>query len=219
MNAFHQASLVEQEALIELGPAIQTASEDGRYVLIQRGPRAQALQRTVGDVILTRGDNHQVCTVELKAERQNLHHNLYLESWSNLSRLTYGWMHTIKSDVLWYYFLDTKHLYVAHVAQLREWAFLKPAQRGYWLRGRIHDFPEKAQTQYEQPNDTYGWCVPIAVLVQEAGVRGYVLSQDADGGVRLVPHAVPCDCGPAVTGPAPVVKVVTAKPYDPAVPF
>jgi hypothetical protein len=225
MNAFVQASLVEQQALDALMPIIRQRSEDGRFVLIQRGPRAQELQRTVGDFILTREDKSEVCTVELKAE-QKYYKNLFLESWSNLSRLTRGWMHSLQSEVLWYYRLATKHLYVADVATLKQWAFTTQPQEAVWLRGRVHDFPERRQAEYEQYNDTWGWCVPIGVLAKEAGLRGFVLTPDAELGVRLVSHSIPCTCGseapmPSTNGHAhtPALVAVAAASYTREVPF
>lgn len=43
---------------------------------------------------------------------------------------------------------------------LQRWAFAKQ---------RVFEYPMKLQKRYGQPNDTWGFCVPIRVLQDELG--------------------------------------------------
>lgn len=102
--------------------------------------------------------------VEFKIEQANDHDNFYIEMWSNKARRTWGWFHYCWADWMWYYFLKERQLYIFTMTALREWAR---------INHRLLDFPEKPQGKRVQRNDTWGHCVPIAVLQKELpGFRG-----------------------------------------------
>jgi len=105
MNAFDSAREVEARSLEILTPFIESRSFDGRFVLIEKGRLAQELQRTIGDAVLT-AHNGNFYAVEIKAEESNKHGNLFLETWSNLSRYKTGWMFTLDTDLFLYHFIE-----------------------------------------------------------------------------------------------------------------
>lgn len=149
-----------------LAPFLAQAT-DGTLVVLGKGPLAKALQHTLGDAILRMPDG-RAWSLELKIEEQETG-NLFLESWSNrnlnnrdghIARgSTPGWFLRIQSEVLGYYFLDTDTFYLIDVFVLKRWAFTD------WNIARR--FPEKQQGRREQPNDAWGWCVPLKVLEKE----------------------------------------------------
>ncbi|HEX7122878.1 MAG TPA: hypothetical protein VF178_10950, partial [Gemmatimonadaceae bacterium] len=121
------------------------------------------LQREIGDVLRNRStESDTVESIEIKAEQENRHGNLFLETWSNRRRRTTGWMFHCKADWLLYYFVLSDECYAVRLPKLQAWAF---------DRGRIYDFPEREQQKYDQLNDTWGRCVPITTLCNEVGLR------------------------------------------------
>jgi hypothetical protein len=142
-------------------------------VITTKGFLAKHLQLQIGDVLINdvRG---RVCGVEFKVEESNKYGNFFLETWSNRnleSRQSYadrgnnqGWLYHLKSDFLFYYFLDSDDLYIFDLFTLKRWAY------GHGdVSGNIYRFPEKPQSKHAQLNDTWGRCVPIAVLQEELG--------------------------------------------------
>jgi hypothetical protein len=165
-NAFEKASLIEAEAMKDIIPFIQRNSWEGRLVLTAKGNLSKELQKQAGDILFN-GEDQRLWAVELKAEVENLYNNFFLETWSNRRRFTLGWMFTIQSDVLLYYFLKEKELYSISIPKLKAWAF-----EGQ----RIYNFPEKRQGKYDQKNDTWGRCVPIETIRHEVGFKFYNLT-------------------------------------------
>jgi len=157
MGAFAECQKVEARSRRILHPFIEQRSFEGRYVLLEKGRLAAELQKAIGDVIHT-GLDGQLRSLELKAEEENKHGNFFLETWSNLSRLTPGWMITSRSDLLLYHFLSENTLCVMNLPRLQDWAF---RQRN------IYEFNEKQQRKYNQMNDTWGRCVPIDIIERD----------------------------------------------------
>lgn len=170
MNAFAAGQKVEQRSMAILAPFIQARAYDGRYVLTSKGRLARELQRSVGDALMNT-DAETVVAVEVKAEERNTHGNLFLETWSNLSRFTHGWLHTLNTDLLLYHFIEDDELWVANYPRLRTWAFRER---------RIYVYPEREQGKYDQLNDTWGRCVPIPILVRDIGMRLFRPSTGAE---------------------------------------
>lgn len=172
-NPFEEACEIEAAALEDIWPFLLKYAHDGRVVLTGKGTNAKELQKTAGDALFNCPAG-KVWTVDWKIEVANLHNNFFLETWSNRSRYTLGWMYTLQTDILLYYFFKEKDLYSIKFAALREWAFIK---------GRIYDqeFPEKKQNKYKQMNDTWGRCVPIKIITDEVGLRHYNLLHAGSG--------------------------------------
>jgi hypothetical protein len=160
-NGFEQASLIGSNGVNDLLPLLERESFQGRFVITDKGNLSEFLQKSVGDVIFN-CKNQKVWTIEIKTEKDNKTGNFYLETWSNLSRYTPGWLQTLKTDFLWYYFQSDRLLYSILFAKLREWAFKKQ---------RIYVFPERKQAKYNQLNDTWGRCVPISIIEKEVGLK------------------------------------------------
>jgi hypothetical protein len=151
-----------------LAPFIEAKSFDGRFVLTRKGRLAKELQRTVGDILMNT-DEESITAVEVKAERKNKYGNLFLETWSNRSRFTLGWMYTLNTDLLLYHFIEDDQLWVCNFQKLKGWAF----QQGAKNFPNLFKHPEREQAEYEQMNDTWGRCVPISALVKDIGMRLY----------------------------------------------
>jgi hypothetical protein len=176
MNAFETSSLVEARAMAILAPFIAQRAHDGRFVLLDKGPLARALQETVGDVIMT-GRDGLVRSVEIKAEEKYTG-NLFFEVWSNwnfddpMSRHTYppnpGWACKSNADLLLNYFLDNDRLYVVDLMKLQRWAFSeKPGGEGE----RIDDFPIRLQKKSAQKNRTKGRIISWDIIEKHVGCR------------------------------------------------
>ena len=159
---------IGRNGLLELLPLLNTKAFGGRFVITNKGNISKFLQKTVGDIIFN-CINQETWSIEVKTEEENKYNNFYLETWSNLSRLTPGWMITLKADFLWYYFQDIKVLYSIQLPKLQDWAFRKR---------RIYAFPEKKQTKTIQLNDTWGRCVAISIIQKEVGVRVYQINKE-----------------------------------------
>lgn len=147
-NAFVKASKIEQLGELDVLPYMERVWADHTYY----PTRHHALiQKVCGDFLVRwLGD---AVYIELKVEEENKHGNLFVEMWSNKSRGTQGWFHTCQADRMWYYFLNSRELYMFKMQDLKDWA-----------RRNIEKYPEKPQGKYEQLNDTWGRCVPIPVL-------------------------------------------------------
>ena len=161
MTAFDDCRSIEERSMAVLRPFIRQRAYDGQYVVTAKGPLARELQVSAGNVLFN-GPGDAVYGIEIKAELCNQHGNLFLETWSNRARFTVGWLYTLKTDILLYHFIEDDEVWRLPFGRLREWAFHE---------GRIYAFPERRQMKHSQPNDTWGRCVPTAVLEREAGAR------------------------------------------------
>jgi len=177
VTSFEKCCKVEQQAWSALLPLLKEKAFDGRFVFTDKGRLSKLLQKIVGDAIFN-DRKGTVWSIEVKAEKENKHGNFFLETWSNRKRYTPGWMFNCDADMLWYFFLDEMRLFAFYLPELKWWAFAKENGRG--LAGRIWDFPAKRQSKYEQMNDTWGRCVPIAVIVEEVRHKAYDLTQPED---------------------------------------
>jgi hypothetical protein len=162
MNAFDDARTIEERSMVIMRPFIEQRAFNGQYVVTSKGPLARDLQKSAGDFLYNKGDGSTVYGAELKCEESNKYGNFFLETWSNLSRFTPGWMLTLQTDVLLYHFLNEDELYVIPFRKLRVWAFQRTC---------IYDYPERGQKKYHQNNDTWGRCVPIDVLTRELDLQ------------------------------------------------
>lgn len=188
MNAFNQTRMVEASGMARLRPFIEEHS-NGQFVLIEKGPLAAELQQTIGDVLMNHKARGRLVSIELKSEQQT-RPNFFLETWSNRDLddaasweargSNVGWMYKIHATLLFYHFLDEDRLYIIKMFDLARWAFNTPSQSlGAYGATRIHDFKLKEQGKYAQKNDTWGHCVPIAVIRDEVGfVFDRVLQRD-----------------------------------------
>ena len=171
MNAFQKASIVEAESMRRLMPWLERRAKNGHLVTTAKGRLSKELQTRYGDILLD-SEQRGLTAIECKAEKhQRETENLFLETWSNLSRFTPGWMLTLDADVLLYHFLDGyrgERLYAILFDDLRDWAFRQINTYGYI--GKLWECPARPQAQYDQMNDTWGRLAPIARLTTEAGL-------------------------------------------------
>lgn len=156
VNAFEEASEVERKALQELLPFLKNSFD--RFVLTTTD---RHFQRCYGDCFIEKASGH-LYRVEFKAEEECKHGNIFLETWSNRSRYTRGWLDHLDTDKLLYYFCKERYLLTIDFPSLKRWAFHD---------GLIYEFPEKKQGKREQKNDTWGRCIPIKILKQQLPVE------------------------------------------------
>lgn len=168
LNSFEKCRATEERSMELLRPYIESHSFNGRFVVTGKGPLARDLQKQAGDVLVNT-DEKTIYGVEIKAEEENLHGNLFLETWSNRARFTPGWMFASRADLLLYHFIKTNEVWRLDFERLRRWAFHE---------NRIYDFPEKPQKKHDQLNDTWGRCVPTVVLESEVKARRIDLLED-----------------------------------------
>jgi len=135
---------------------------DEKFFGLRFEDQRRYLQKHIGDYMYD--EEGVVRSLEIKSERENKYGNFFIETWSNLSRYTVGWAYSLNADGLLYYFAKEKALYAINYESLKEWCFK-------W--GRIYDYPEKEQKIHDQPNDTWGRCVPIDVIEKEIGFRKF----------------------------------------------
>ena len=142
---------------------------ENRMVRTDKGRIAMQLQTTVGDVLYN-PTRETVMSIEVKTEREAWP-NLFLETYSNADseRLKLGWLFTLDSDWLFYYFMPNDLLCTVDFQRLKTWAFAGKRPDG--SSGRIYDFPEKRQRLHRQLNDTRARVVPIQILATEVGLR------------------------------------------------
>jgi len=137
------------------------------------------LEQVLGKVIRVTGKDRQVFgdyyvekagkdhAIEVKHEIENIHKNLFLETWSN-RHLKQGWLYTSRADILIYHFIKNREIYMISMDTLRKWAY-EP--------GHLDVYEEKEQVKYEQINTTCGRPVPIDVLIEKAGMRKYIVDE------------------------------------------
>jgi hypothetical protein len=165
LDSFKEAKIIGEQGVNALIPFLEQCCYEGRFVITDKGRISEFLQKSVGDIIFN-CQNQKVWSIEVKTEQENKTGNLYLETWSNLSRYTPGWMVTLNADILWYFFQKERLLYSVDFGKLKKWSFVQK---------RIYQFPEKKQNSYVQKNDTWGRCVPIMVLKKEVGIKEIVI--------------------------------------------
>ncbi len=148
MSDFNDSCETERKAKKELTPFL------GRRFGKFSWTTTEADQRERGDIrVHSTGE-----FVELKAEEEDTG-NFFLETWSNKSRFTKGWMFNLNSNWLLWYFRDTGWLHTVDFRKLKTWAFESISDRYY--SGPICDYREVPQRKATQRNDTWGHVVPI----------------------------------------------------------
>lgn len=137
------------------------------FVFTHKGRLAKQLQCSVGDA-LAHTKEGPISGIEFKTEVRWTG-NLFLETWSNKHWDTPGWLRTLDADLLFYLFTEKKVLYSVRFQDLKAWAYPNGSDESEAFRS----YAEKRQSKRDQPNDTWGRCVPIAVLEKEAGLMGH----------------------------------------------
>lgn len=167
-NPFQDALEIEREAKIDLVPWLLDFSSEGRVVLCENGNMARELQHIIGDAIF-KGRDGKLWTIDWKTEKDNITGNFFFETWSNLTEDTFtpGWMFTLKTDLLGYYFIKQRSLYLINFQSLKKWSF--------FLRN-IYKYPEKPQSIRPQANMTFGRCVPIKTIEKEVLCKRFYVS-------------------------------------------
>jgi len=170
MSAYSETSKIGAKGVRLILPFLKEISDDGNLVTIDKGRLSEELQKKYGDIFMNNSSGN-ILAVEVKTEVAQKTQNFFLETWSNKSRYTEGWMTALDADILIYLFLDTLTFYSIPFKKLQHWSFDKASRLG--LTGRIYDYPEKPMRKYDQLNDTCGRCVPIADIEREVGFRRY----------------------------------------------
>lgn len=178
MSAFQSGKQVESDAYQRLRPLIAHWSDNGQFVVTDKGPMSKLLQEMVGDLAMNRGGD--VLSLELKAEVKN-RGNFFFEEWSNYPRNETtvpnpGWGRKTNATFIWYYFLDTDDLYIFRRLTLQHWLYgsVFPADKQGLVDvvdGGVIYNPEhrdkirqKVQGKYNQLNTTVGFIIPISFV-------------------------------------------------------
>lgn len=159
MNAFKECQEIENKGVsIILDFLKLKACNNQAFFITDR-----KLQKSKGDFYMKTSESDGKY-IELKAESDDKSGNFFLETWSNkqFGMQNPGWMVTLKSDFLFYYFLNSDTLYIMNFKKLWEWAF------DY---NNIYKYEEKRQRKREQKNITKGHIVPIKLLCNEMKVN------------------------------------------------
>lgn len=165
MSAFDLSRAVETAANSILIPYLRGKAHKNQIVVFGAGRMALEMQKTA-DLVFQKDEKTFYC-LEIKAEQSNKSGNLFLETWSNKSRLNPGWLVKSRADYLLYYFVDTDELYRIGLPALQRWAFACDENH----RPNISRYPEKKQSKYDQINDTWGACVPLSEIGRHVGFR------------------------------------------------
>lgn len=153
-SAFDRCKEVEQRSLEILKPWLREHTDEGRYVMTDKGRLSAVMQQRFGDILMQK--NGLAIWVEVKAEEKYTG-NLFVEAWSNLSSGNPGWFHKLNADVILFHFLDRDSLLIVDFQRLREWLLHPYPQR----EPRFRMLPLKRQRKTKQMNDTWGWELPI----------------------------------------------------------
>jgi hypothetical protein len=167
--AFDRASVIGARGVGRVLELLKERSFGGQCVTTTKGRYAPELQKALGDILFNHKDDpDRLVSVEIKTE-QRFTGNLFLEHWSNLSRLTPGWMVTLRADLLFYAFEDRGRVFILDLPKLQQWAFREATSRADFP-GWIYAFPLRRQGRYQQMNDTWGRLVPLRVLRESVGL-------------------------------------------------
>lgn len=170
MNAFDIGRGIEARSVAKLRGLLRDKCDDGRYVIISKGPLAPVIQEIAGDLCMNR--DGAVYFAELKAEEQ-FTGNLFIEVFSNRCLanrddharygMKPGWAITNGADLLLYHFLDVDDVYVIDFYRFKRWFFgsgVNGERDGVWWKYGASGF-QRVQQKYRQRNETVGILVPI----------------------------------------------------------
>jgi len=158
---------VGADGVKDLMPLVRRFAYQGQFVITDKGLLSMVLQKQAGDILFNhynKGGDLVVVGIEVKTDVTD-YYNFFLEVWSNRSRETVGWMHTMKCDYLWYYFKNRGTMYSIDLPRLQKWAFEE---------GNIRKYELKAAIVPKQLNDPWGHCVPITVIKEEVGFKTFL---------------------------------------------
>lgn len=117
-------------------------------------------QKLYGDFYWNVGGNQ--LSVDVKTEKEDKYGNFFFEYWSNKESNVPGWCVDLEADLLAYYFLEDKKLYLINFKAFKEWAYIKK---------QVFKFPLRKQSKYNQRNDSWGHCVPIKFCKECADLK------------------------------------------------
>lgn len=172
LRTYAQAKAVESSTIGRIAAwAEDNLLADDEMLVNTNGEREvhRHLQKTCGDfLVVGPGETGRLrvrCAVEVKSERK-FTGNLFIENFSDfrLDRRNEGWLFSLKTDELWYYFKDAGVVLRLDFQALRRWLIDAPNPARRQFTARIWTYRVLAQQAYEQANNTHGVLVPIADL-------------------------------------------------------
>lgn len=165
--SFHECVKLEEESKAILLPDLQEWAKEGTLKFFDKSGDDCYEIHKYGDCELVSCETGKLVRVELKCERVDKHGNLFLETWSNRSKYRAGWMKTTLADFLVYHFLEDGKAYWIDMHKLKDWFFRKHPTPGH---PQLDLYPERL-TRADQPNDTWGRCVPIQDISREVEIK------------------------------------------------
>lgn len=169
MSAFGNCLEIERKGVEEVVRYLRARKWFTDLCPSPKNEKREKTQRTFGDLCAATPDGRSLW-IDFKVEQSHKHGNLFIEEWSNRRQGNPGWLHKIECDWIMYYFYEEKILYCFKKAELCNWAFYTKSRCEPEKLYRILDFPNKPQGKHKQKNDTWGFCVPSKVILEE--VRG-----------------------------------------------
>lgn len=166
MSGYQDALAVEARGREALSPFLTQRAYEGRLVWTTKGRLSEELQKTAGDLVYN-SDADTVVACEIKVE-ERWTGNVFLERWSNRPRWKAGWLETLSTDLLLYYFLESDQLLVLHFENLRRWLY--NCESG--CKPPSSNFPHVLQRKNAQLNQTWGYLVSVAVMPQRTVLVG-----------------------------------------------
>ncbi len=151
----------------KMDDAVRVADQAAREIeaWLRSRPQTVALENVEADPDYQRVDVDLVWTtqkgryrVEIKGDRWHKTGNFFFETWSNFEKQTPGCFLYTEADLLFYYFIEPRHLHILPMPATREW-FLP----------RLDSFPERStQTPIgDEFYTTVGRLVPIQRVIDE----------------------------------------------------
>lgn len=179
MNAFKEASRIEEKGINLVTPYLASIAYGGRVVHFGEHSNHSMLVgvQQYGDFAIQVSEK-RFLIVELKVEQRHTG-NFFIETWSNKHRLNQGWLYKCTADRLFYLFLDRPDkLYSINIRKLQAWLFETQENN----QQRLWQFAEKKQGKYDQKNDTWGVLIPVLRLFN-AGIAKTIDMTTKDNGV------------------------------------
>lgn len=155
MSGYADSLEIEAKGRKLLSPFLEQRAHKGHLVWTTKGRLARELQRSAGDVLFN-SDEETIVGCELKCE-ERLRDTLFIERWSNRKRWTPGWLETLSTDLLLYYFIEGDKLCVINFDGFRHWLY--DCRDGCVPKAGC--FPQYQQKRHSQPNDTWGYSISI----------------------------------------------------------
>lgn len=130
--------------------------------------RYDVYRRLDVDLVVVDPKSHDVIWVELKGDNQEQYGNFFMEYVSNDKLMTPGCMLITKSKYVFYYFVNTKILYIMDTREMQAWLRDELENRSRRFRDGVTGTCNKKGDR--EWYNTIGKRVPITILMEEIDI-------------------------------------------------